>query len=336
MPCESSGVLRRCLLVAVVLLAACDNDGGQDAAVSAPQDWEGATPITGEEDAPLGVVATADGSSVVFTTGRTLVGENAVRRASVAGGESVVLQAGSESIVPTDALAVDATHVYASYDRDVVRMPIEGGESEVLTSGRPAGIRYLAVHDGFVYWTTYQFRGTADQIELGRVPVAGGEAEQLVVGITDALGRPQFDGDAVLLASPIGELRVVPGSAAEVLVPSEQLGGSPTELAFDDTSLYVTVAGPRRPLRSVPRAGGDPVVLEADLDTAAAMVIVDGQLVGFDSAGLGRPDSVVAVSIATGEVRTLATGRFPGRDLTVVPGRGVAFSADSRVWLVPI
>lgn len=322
-----------------LVLAACGG-GGQDADVGEAQGWEGATALTGEEDAPLGVVATDDGSAVLFTTGRTLVGENAIRSVAVGGGAgagaSVVVRAGSEELVPSDALAVDATHVYAGYGLDLVRVPLGGGEAEVLATDRPAGILHIALHDGFAYWTTYQFDGRPGQIELARVPVGGGDVEQLAVDVSDQLGLPRFDADAVLLSSPIGVVRVVPGSAAEVVVPSAPLGGAVTDLAFDAQNFYVLVAGPRLGLRSVPRAGGDPRTYDVDIDTAAELLLVGDQLVGFSGGGLGRPSLLLAVDIASGESRTLASGRFPGRDLAEVPGHGVAFTADSRVWLVSL
>lgn len=327
-----------------LVLAACGG-GGQDADVGEPQDWDGAVALTGAEDSPLGVVATDDGSTVLFTTGRNQVGENAIRSVAVGGsagggaaggGASVVVRAGSEDLVPSEALAVDATHVYAGYGLDLVRVPLAGGDPEVLAPGRPAGILRIALHDGFAYWTTYQFNGTAGQIELARVPVGGGDVEQLAVDVADQLGLPQFDGDAVLLSSPDGVQRVVPGSPAEVLVPSDPLGGAVTDLAFDAESFYVLVAGPRLGLLSVPRAGGDPRTYDVDIDTSAELLLVGDQLVGFSGGGLGRPSRLVAVDTASGESRTLATGRFPGRDLAEVPGHGVAFTADSRVWLVSL
>lgn len=62
---------------------------------------------------------------------------------------------------------------------------------------------------------------------------------------------------------------------------AEVAGGAVTRLAMDAERLYLLTAGDRNRLLAVPRRGGAPVVLSADVDPTADLVLAGDQVVFF-------------------------------------------------------
>ena len=148
-----------------------------------------------------------------------------------------------------------------------------------------------------------------------------------------------MEGDAALVASPEGVLRVRADRPPEVVVSSDDAGGAVTALAADGERLYLLVAGARHRLLAVPRAGGKPTVLADDVNTSADIAVVGDQVVFFrfvGGVGSGGRGSLHAVPGAGGAVRTIATGRYPDGDLAAVRTDRVVFSADGRVWIASV
>ncbi|MEA2842445.1 MAG: hypothetical protein QOJ69_116, partial [Actinomycetota bacterium] len=155
------------LLPAVALLVtqAC---GGATPTAGPPVPWTGARPITAREDAPR-YVAT-DGTRVFFTTGRTQVGENALRVATLDGGTTSRLVATTPGgRTPNGNVALDGDVVYVAADFGIVRMPIAGGEATVVVDGRPGSIDDVVAAGGDLWWTTWVF-DTPKRCEVARMP----------------------------------------------------------------------------------------------------------------------------------------------------------------------
>ncbi len=132
--------------------------------------------LTGLEGYALSIVATA--THVYVTTGYALI------RYSKADQSSLTIADGAMGLV------VDEASLYWT-TLDSVRMaPIAGGDPTVLASGQQLA-RYVAKDDGYVYWGDlgeYAYRDGLSYTQGGslwKVPIAGGEAEQLVSGLPD-------------------------------------------------------------------------------------------------------------------------------------------------------
>jgi hypothetical protein len=324
---------RAVLLVAPVLvaLAAAGCGGGSGPAAGGSVPWTGARALTAPEDSPGGVAT--DGTRVLFTTGRNMAGENAVRAARLDGDPvSVVVATSPGGQIPNGGLAIDGDMVYLAAGSGILRMPIAGGPATAVVSGRPAGVTDVVVAGADLWWTTYQY-GEPNRIEVAHMPKAGGPVEVAAVGVAGGLDDPHPDGASALVASPIGVLRVRAGRPHEVVVSAEVAGGAVTHLAMDAERLYLLTAGSRQRLLAVPRAGGPPVELARDVDSTAGVVVTGGQVVFFAGRSGSSGRSVLqAVAGAGGEPRTIATGPYSFGDLAVAGAGQVVFSADGKVW----
>jgi hypothetical protein len=302
-----------------------------------PVTWTGARALTGEEDAPSGVAT--DGSRVFFTTGRTQVGENALRVVALDGeSTSRVVAVTPGGLIPNGHLAVDGDVVYVDAGSGIVRQPIAGGDAAVVVEGRPAIVDDVVVSGDDLWWTTYQYRNP-NRIEIARMPKAGGPVEVLAIDVAGGLDDPHPDGDSALVASPIGVLRVRAGAAPEVVVSSDAVGGAVTNLATDSERLYVLTAGSRHRLLAIPRNGGAPVELADDIDDQAALAVVGDEVVFFGRSGgigSGGRESLLAVPGTGGPVRVVASGSYPDGDLAAVGDGRVVFSADRKVWIATV
>ncbi len=218
-------------VVAVALVAAAC--GGTTPTAGPPVPWTGARALTAREDGPR-YVAT-DGTRVFFTTGRTQVGENALRVASLDGAEAAsrLVATTPGGRIPNGNVALDGDTVYVAADFGIVRMPAAGGEATVVVDGRPGSVDDVVATDTDLWWTTWVF-DTPKRCEVARMPKTGGPVEVLAVDVASGLGRPYPDGDTALLASPKGVLRVAAGEAPEVVAGSDLVGGAVTGLAMDD------------------------------------------------------------------------------------------------------
>ena len=208
-----------------------------------------------------------------------------------------------------------------------------------MVDGRPAGIDDVVVAGDDLWWTTAQYLAP-DRIEIGRRPKAGGSVEVVAAGVAAALGDPQVEGDAALVASPEGVLRVRAGRPPEVVVSSDDAGGAVTALAADGERLYLLVAGARHRLLAVPRAGGKPdragrrrQLVGRRWRSSAIRSCSSGSWAAWARAAGGRCNAVAG---AGGTVRTIATGRYPDGDLAAVGTDRVVFSADGRVWIASV
>jgi len=321
-------------VVAVVVGAGC---GGsvQQAGPSGP--WTGARALTAKEDAPSGVAT--DGTRVYFTTGRTQVGENALRAATLDGDPaSTVVAKSPGGRIPNGNLAIDGNNVFIAADSGILRMPTAGGDATTVVDGRPAGVADVVVAGDDLWWTTYQL-GDPDRVEVAHAPKSGGPVQVAAVNVSTRLDDPQPDGDTALVGSPKGVLRVRAGSPPEMVVNEKAVGGTVTRLAMDDQRLYVLTTGDHYRLMAIPRDGGAPFVLADDIDSEANIAVVGDQVVFFrllGSVGSGGHAALFAVPGAGGAERQIATGTNVVGDLAVVGDNRVVFSADDQVWLASV
>ncbi len=321
------------VLAVVVLLVggACADDAAEPAG---PVTWTGARALTGKEDAPRGVAT--DGVQVLFTTGRTMVGENAVRAVALAGGAgSHVVATTPAGEIPNGRMALDGDVAYVAAGLGIVRLPIAGGDATFVVDGRPAGVEDVVVAGDDLWWTTFQY-GDQHRVEVARMPKAGESVEVVAIDVAGALGRPYPDGGTALLASPKGVLRVRAGGPPEVVVSSDAAGGAVTQLAIDDQRLYVLTAGSKHRLLAIPRGGGTPVVLADDVDSTADLVVVGDQVVFYGPRRSGGRGVLRAVPGAGGAAHDVASGPYPHGDLAAVGTDEVVFSADDQVWVAAV
>lgn len=339
------------LVALLAVPAACGGTGGP--APAGDRTWAGATALSAVEDSPLGVVT--DGVDVLFTTGRTQVGDHALRAVPLQPGTpaaSRLVVADPGHAVPNGPLALDGGDVYVAAGFGIVRVSKSDGQATPVVEGRPTEVTSIAVDGTYVWWTTstYKFPAAA---EVARRPKRGGPVEVLAAGV-DAKGQVYqneaarsavavpgasafnslvLEGDGVLAATPGGILRVVPGRKAETIADAAALGGAPTAIAADGERIYATIAG-GNDLVAVPRGGGPRKELAPTVDTTADIALAGGEVL-FLAGGSGGRATIEAVPAAGGPVRVVTSGRYAAGDLAVHGGR-VVFSADSRVWSAPL
>lgn len=340
------------ILALLALPAACGGTGGS--APAADRTWTGATALSATEDSPFGVVG--DGVDVLFTTGRTQVGDHALRAAPLQPANppsSRLVVTDPNRPVPNGRLAVDGGEVYVAAGTGIIRVAKATGAVTPVVDGRPTEVTSIVVDGTYVWWTTstYQFPAAA---EVARRPKRGGPVEVLAAGVdakgqvyqndpsrtavalpgASSFGSLVLDGQAVLVATPGGILRVAPGRKTETIADAAALGGAPTAIAADGDRIYATIAGGRNNLVSVLRSGGRPSELAPTVDTTADIVVAGGE-VYFLTGGAGGRATIDAVPAAGGPSRVVTSGRYAAGDLAVYGGR-LVFSADGRVWSAPV
>jgi hypothetical protein len=314
------------------MAAACGGAGRPAAAVT----WTGAQALTGTEDGPTGVAT--DGTRVFFTTGRTQVGENALRSVALDGDPvSHVVATSPGGRGPNGRVAVDGDTVYLAAGSGIVRVSAAGGAATAVVDGRPAGVQDVVVAGDQLWWTTYQYLAP-DRVEIAHMAKAGGPVEVAAVNVSTGLDDPHPEGGAALVGGPRGVLRVRAGAPPEVVVAPGPAGGPVTHLAVDDQRLYVLVAGGER-LLALPRAGGAPVALATGIDSSKGLAVVGDQVVFFRTVGTvgsGGRATLQAVPGGGGPERTIASGSYADGDLAAVGADRVVFSADDRVWVASV
>ncbi len=335
------------------LTTAC---GGSTPAPATHDPWAGATPLADYEDAPSGVAIA--GTDVVYTTGRTVAGENAVRIAPLdpaSPAASRVLVANPGGVGPNGPLAVDGGDLYVAAGAGIMRISIATGVVTPVVSGRPTEVLSLVVDDRFVWWTTSGYRAPQSD-EVARIPKAGGAVEILASGADDkgrvadddpvrkavAVSHPFFysivpDGDTALASAPDGLLRVAVGRPPElVLDTNKAFDGALSRITGDTDHIYGEIAGGHDQLISVPRAGGVPVTLARDVDNVNRIVVAGGEVIFFTSGGgSDGKENINAVSTTGGPVRVVTSGHYADGDIAVAGDR-VVFSGDRRVWSAPL
>ncbi len=282
--------------------------------------WAGATALSAAEDNPSGVVVA--GANVIYTTGRTMAGDNAVRiapldPASPAASRILVANPGGDG--PNGTLAVDGDDVYVAAGVGVIRVSIATGAVTPVVSGRPSGVTAVAVDERFVWWTTSTYQAPL-RAEVARVPKRGGAIEILASGADDrgnvyndeparkavAVRRAAFysmvlDGDAALVANPNGLLRVASGRAPHVVLGDGKLfGGALGPIAGDAIHIYGEIAGGHDQLFAVPRTGGEPMELARNVDNTANIAVAGGEVIFMTHAGSGGRMKINAVPTTGG------------------------------------
>lgn len=145
-----------------------------------------------------------------------------------------------------------------------------------------------------------------------------------------------LDGDTALVANPNGLLRVATGRAPQVVLGDGKLFGRALgPIAGDADHIFGEIAGGHNQLFAVPRTGGEPMELARNVDSVSNIVVAGGEVIFMTPAGSGGRKNINAVPTAGGAVRAVTSGRYARGDLAVA-GNRLVFSADGRVWSVPI
>jgi hypothetical protein len=145
-----------------------------------------------------------------------------------------------------------------------------------------------------------------------------------------------LDGDGAFVANPGALLRVAAGRPPQVVLDGSRLfGGALAQVAADADRLYGLIAGGHGQLFAVSRAGGPPVELARDSDSVNGITVAGGEVIFMTAAGSGGREDIKAVPVTGGPARVLTSGRYADGDLAVAGDR-LVFSADSRVWSVPL
>lgn len=209
-------------LPAVLVVCACSRG---PIGVDPDGDSTGAGPTSSgaaEDDADTTAVSVADVTTALDTTGRfatTDTGsttEVAASDSTGSGTPSCTPDVAGISVLTCGAvdletrIAADASFVYAVVDGDIVRVPHEGGELEVLLPD--ASPHVLVRHDAYLYWVQF-LDGT-----LARLAVDAPEVEVFIEGMPQpnalavdegvAYVTTYFDPGAVMRVPTTGE----PGS----------------------------------------------------------------------------------------------------------------------------
>ena len=75
--------------------------------------------------------------------------------------------------------------------------------------------------------------------------------------------------------------------------------------------------------------------LARNFDTTSNIAVAGGEVIFMTPAGSGGKKNINAVPTSGGAVRVITSGRYARGDLAVA-GNRLVFSADDRVWSVPL
>jgi hypothetical protein len=203
-------------------------------------------------------------------------GTDTIQKVPKAGGTPMVFDAGVHGGVM--GLAVDATHVYASYNTiEGTLIAFDKVTGEWFSLGPTVeGGGGVAVDDAWVYW------GKNGGPHVGRTPKKGGPAEPL--GTVEAeTGSLAVDASRLYVGrmNSAAWSMLKSGGAPQLLEVGSSQGYIvyPTILALDATHVYFT-GPPDRPITKIPKAGGQPLLL-ADVGVFPSGIAVDASGVYF-------------------------------------------------------
>ena len=186
-----------------------------------------------------------------------------------------------------NAIAVDATSVYAAGPSSLVKIPIAGGAPATLATTTSMIVGSIAVDATNVYFST----GT----EVMKVAIAGGTPASVGPAFSKAVGLA-LDGTNIYVADQTaGTVTAVPlgGGSPKTLVTGET---SPSAVAVDATDLFFIDATANGALKRVPLAGGAATTL-AQLNTTPGSLALGPSTVYFTT-----------IYANGGEVRSVAKG----------------------------
>ena len=235
-----------------------------------------------------------------------------------------------------------------------MRISVATGDVTPVVGGRPTLVDAVAVDDRYVWWTTFTYQFPAGS-ELARVPKTGGPVEILAAGVDDkgrvyqddparqavavpkasSFGSLLLDGDSALVTRGSVVLRVTAGRAPEVVVDATSLDGAVTHIAADADRIYGEIAGGHDSLFAAPRSGGTPTELARGVDNVKRIAVADDEVLFMTGGGPGGKHAIKAVPTTGGPARVVTSGRYANGDLAVAGDR-LVFSADGRVWSVPL
>lgn len=232
-----------------------------------------------------------------------------IMKAPIDGGAAVTIA----DSCPSFGIEVSATDAYwtCSEAGAVYRAPLEGGEPVPLATGLslPMG---LALDQTSIY--------VGDDSSVKRLPIGGGEAEQLASG--SGSRRLEIDDTHVYWTNAdASTVRKVPVAGGEVVILATGYFES-HEVALDATTVYWTTPGEGPSVgavNKVPKAGGTPVALATD-QASPFYIAVDATHVYW-------------VNVADGEIRRVPVdGGEPVVVISGVSPNDLAIDSTSIYW----
>jgi hypothetical protein len=251
---------------------------------------------------------------------------------------------GTPTMPGINAIVLDATHVYASFDGDgtLIKVPKAGGQVTVLAHGHLGLTPFipgpLAVSDGMLYW------GDVKPLGIFKVPTAGGPSsmitqanEQFVIRMVVTGGYAYWTGtDNAVQRVPIS------GGPPELL---ELNDGDVGDIATDGTNVFWSVRGPGmiRGIRigliptgsvgSISRPLAYAVTTDlATVGSSPGYLATDGAFVVWASFVSPQQTVIQAVPIAGGDVITLATVSTDPTPYTTLAGTVVPATDGGEVY----
>jgi hypothetical protein len=263
-------------------------------------------PGDSEDFSALTVIGREPGALIAETTHFSIFVSGNIPSTTLAGSEDYPLGLDSDGVYVYYTAGGNSANVLESGNQGLVfRVPIDGGESEVLTPPMfdPKG---LAVNDTHVYWANGGY-GVDETGSTGatimRVAKSGGTPEtvsEAVYPIALAL-----DDDAVYWSDADLDqivMRPLEGTSNTVLAESQR---TVKYLALDSTSVYWT--NETGEVVKVAKAGGPPTVL-ASGQSQPLGIAVDATRVYWAAAGDGW---IRSVPLSGGAVQNVREAEYP-------------------------
>jgi len=253
--------------------------------------------ISGRVDVGLGGDADGDSSAgaiTVLATGQqgaysiavdstsvywnNYVVNGSVMKVALDGGDPVTLAA--TQTMP-EFMTIDAASAYWASDDAVGKVPLGGGTTATLVSGRQ-GITGITVAGDYLYWAE---AGLGEGAIL-KIPVDGGVAVTLASGQIDRLGISVFGSNVYFGGSSNIEDVPSDGGLPVLLTPAD--AGGVVQIAVNATHVYWTSSAGT--LMTVPIDGGVPVALVLGRTGTWGAVIDSANIYWTEY----RPDGIVA------------------------------------------
>jgi hypothetical protein len=249
-----------------------------------PPSWSNSKVLAENEDHPSKLLS--DGLFVYYVTGRTVAsqreGTNNIKQISLKDGSVSVLVKGGE-LVPNEALAMDNMFLYWSDGGNILRVPKEGGQSEVIVPNAPMPAE-MVVDDQNIYWIIWGGEGSPPR-PIMFAPKLGGQAKRITPPQSGANGIC-LDADSVYWISIEG-ISKVQKTGGEALLwypnPTPNLGTS--GLAQDKENFYFAQMKDRggATMMKLPKRGGNPVQVAPSVNRTMEFVVDDSYVYYFDN-----------------------------------------------------
>jgi sugar lactone lactonase YvrE len=299
--------------------------------------WTKAKVLADNEDHPSKIIS--DGHYLFYVTGGTVASKNEdtnnIKRIDLKSGTIAVLVKGGARI-PNAALAVDEKFLYWSDGANILRVPKEGGDSEIIVPGAPNPDELLLDNDN-IYWLIWSGEGSPPEPVMF-APRKGGAAKQLTEPQMGTSGL-SLDKDFVYWMTASG-IKRVPRNGGEMTEVYHNSSGSPSlGLAQDADNLYFCQMNNNghSALMKLPKHGGAVIQLAAAINHTQQFVVDEANVyyfADFEDMGSFPPVALMRVPKSGGDPVTIDQGSAGWVNYLAVDGAQVYFTDISKVYAV--